>query len=181
MNNLSEGNAIRYVGKLFGIPPFADGRFHRWDTAVNYMLDHVDQSNLPEGLSGAVFVPDRLSLVGSLWCLNKKSRLWKIAEEVMDADKTCYMLVSDTGIPGAEGLFLLACGHYASQGEAVEDMKYHLEEWSLFAGREQGLKAGISTATGGMTIDGGVFSVQAVRLATLKQKYAWGENATIEC
>lgn len=180
MNNLSEGNAIRYVGKLFCIPPFADGRFHRWDTAVDYMLSHVDSGNLPEGLSGAAFVPDRLSLVGSLWGLNKKSRLWKIAEEVMDADKTCYMLASDTGIPGAEGLFLLACGHYASTEEAADDTAYHVRVWSAFAGREQGTGAGISTVTGGMSIDGGVFSVQAVRLATLKQKYAWGSNATTE-
>lgn len=181
MNNLSEGNAIRYVGKLFGIPPFADGKFHRWDTAADYMATRINSSNLPEGLSGAVFVPDRLSLVGSLWTLNKKSKLWKIAEEVMDADKTCYMLASDTGIPGAEGLFLLACGQYDSQIEAAADMRYHLEEWSALAGSERGKKAGLSIVTGGMAIDGGVFSVQAVRLATLKQKYTWGENATTEC
>lgn len=172
---LSEGNAIRYVGRLFGIREFADGKFHRWSTAQDYMQEHIDQSRLPEGLVQAFLDTDRCNIIGTVWNLSTRCLLWQHASEVMDSDNQCYMLVSDQGLPGAEGMFLLAAGIYATRDEAVEDMSYHLGEWGRLAASNGCTGSGLCSVTGGLALPEGYGAVQAVRLSSMKQRYSWGD------
>lgn len=178
MNDLSEENVIRWIGKLFGIGIFAKGNFHRWATARQYMYEHVPSSALPEGLVDAELVPGRFNLLGAVWNMNSRSRLWELGREVLDVDGCGYLLVADAGLSGAESLFLAALNRDTNMRDTIEDNMYHFNEWANLSLGSRGTGEVPSIVSGGLNLkDGSHYTVMAVRLSSLKQAYGLGEDA----
>lgn len=179
MNDLSESNVVQWIGKLFGVRTLLKGNFHRWLTARDYLYEHV--SGLPEGLTQAELVSGRFNLLGSVWNMNSKSRLIEIGLEVVDTQGCGYLLVADAGLVGADSLFLAAISVDTDVMEAVSDNLYHMREWAALSAGPNGTGMAPSIVSGGLRMrDSRHFSVLAVRLSSLAQKYGLGEGAELD-
>lgn len=161
--SLGENAVIRYIGKLFDIKPFKEGKFHRWETACDYIIDN--QIPVPEGLVESRFIHDRVNVAGTVWNLSTRCQLLKDAQELFDENNQCYMLVTDSCRSGEDSLFLMACGMYADTDEIRDDSVYHLRSWASFCEND-----GPMVVSGGKRLKEGIFFMQALNLASMKRK-----------
>lgn len=168
-NAIGETSVIQYIGKLFNIKPFKEGSFHRWETACDYIIDN--SISVPEGLSDSRLIRERINIAGTVWNLSARCQLVQNAQELFDENNQCYILAVDNLRSGADSLFLMACGLYNNTDEIRDDAVYHLRSWASLGG-----VAGPMVVSGGKKLKDGLFFIQALNIASVKNSITWEEK-----